>query len=214
MPWYTKEDRPKGLFARQAIPMVWDFAEVNPFASIGGTFEASVKIISGIWVAAMPQEPSLRHHSSMHLRGPRMVADLSSPPTHRTTTISATPTCRTSFTSGCVVHYGQVFPQLLSTIAVPKAEELVATPYRHGGKEKAEKFFLDGMTQAMHRLAEQAHPAAPITIYYAFKQSETEKEGTSSSWLGNISRSGTIVRAWRSLARGRCEPNEKHGRWD
>ena len=31
-----------------------------------------------------------------------------------------------------------MFPELLATIAVPKAEELVATPYRHGGKEKAE----------------------------------------------------------------------------
>src|SRR5688572_1151771 len=54
-----------------------------------------------------------------------------------------------------------------------RSEELVATPYRHGGKEKAESFFLGGMTQAMHRLAEQAHPAFPVTIYYAFKQAET-----------------------------------------
>ncbi|MEK6536598.1 MAG: hypothetical protein AABZ63_03855, partial [Actinomycetota bacterium] len=50
----------------------------------------------------------------------------------------------------------------------------VATPYRHGSKEKAEAFFLDGMTQAMHRLAEQVHPAFPVTIYYAFKQSESD----------------------------------------
>ena len=57
---------------------------------------------------------------------------------------------------------------------MPKAEELVAYAYRHGSKEKAEAFFLDGMTQAMHRLAEQAHPAFPVTIYYAFKQSESE----------------------------------------
>ena len=67
-----------------------------------------------------------------------------------------------------------VFPDLFATLAVPKAEELVATPYRHGSKEKAETFFLDGMTQAMHRLAEQAHPAFPVTIYYAFKQSESD----------------------------------------
>jgi putative DNA methylase len=65
---------------------------------------------------------------------------------------------------------------------VPKAEELVATPYRHGTKEKAEAFFLDGMTQAMRRLAERAHPAFPVTIYYAFKQSETESDaGTAST---------------------------------
>ena len=65
-------------------------------------------------------------------------------------------------------------PDLFATLAVPKAEELVATPYRHGSKKKAEAFFLDGMTQAMHRLAEQAHPAFPVTIYYAFKQAESD----------------------------------------
>ena len=62
-----------------------------------------------------------------------------------------------------------IFPGLYATLAVPKAEELVATPYRHGSKTEAEAFFLDGMTRAMHNLAEQAHPAFPVTIYYAFK---------------------------------------------
>ena len=75
-----------------------------------------------------------------------------------------------------------IYPGLYATLAVPKAEELVATPYRHGGKEQAEAFFLDGMTRAMHNLAEQAHPAFPVTIYYAFKQAESKGEaGTSST---------------------------------
>jgi putative DNA methylase len=65
---------------------------------------------------------------------------------------------------------------------VPKSQELVATPYRHGSKDKAEAFFLEGMTSAMRRLAEQTHPAFPVTIYYAFKQSESESEaGTAST---------------------------------
>jgi putative DNA methylase len=77
-----------------------------------------------------------------------------------------------------------IFPDLFATLAVPKGEELVATPYRHGTKEKAEAFFLDGMRQAMNRLAQQAHPAFPVTIYYAFKQSETDADvGTiSTGW--------------------------------
>ena len=75
-----------------------------------------------------------------------------------------------------------VFPDLFATLAVPKAEELVATPYRHGNKKKAEAFFLAGMTEAMRRLAEQAHPGFPVTIYYAFKQSETKGgKGTAST---------------------------------
>jgi putative DNA methylase len=64
---------------------------------------------------------------------------------------------------------------------VPKAEELVACSYRHGTKENAEAFFLEGMTQAMHRLADQAHPAFPVTIYYAFKQSESDGANGSAS---------------------------------
>jgi putative DNA methylase len=80
---------------------------------------------------------------------------------------------------------------------VPKAEELVATPYRHGSKENAEAFFLEGMTRAMHCLAEQAHPAFPVTIYYAFKQSETESAGTASTgwetFLDAVIRAGFAV---------------------
>ena len=71
-------------------------------------------------------------------------------------------------------------------------------PYRHGSKETAETFFLDGMTQAMHRLAERGHPAFPVTIYYALKQSETESaEGTSSTgwetFLDAVIRAGFAI---------------------
>src|SRR2546426_6502593 len=91
-----------------------------------------------------------------------------------------------------------VFPDLFATLAVPKAEELVAFAYRHGGKAGAEAFFLDGMTQAMRRLAEQAHPAFPVTIYYAFKQAENDgAEGaTSTGWetfLDAVIRAGFAV---------------------
>jgi putative DNA methylase len=74
------------------------------------------------------------------------------------------------------------FPDLFATVAVPKGEELVATPDRHGGREQAESFFLNGMTQVLQHLAEQTHPAFPITIYYAFKQAESDTEaGTAST---------------------------------
>ena len=91
-----------------------------------------------------------------------------------------------------------VFPDLFATLTVPKAQELVATPYRHGNKEKAEIFFLAGMGQAMRRLAEQTHPGFPVTIYYAFKQSEKKgDEGTSSTgwetFLDAVIRSGFAV---------------------
>ena len=79
-----------------------------------------------------------------------------------------------------------VFPDLFATLAVPKAEELVATPYRHGNKEKAETFFLAGMSRGdAPSLPNRAHPGFPVTIYYAFKQSERkgdEAETSSTGW--------------------------------
>ena len=79
-----------------------------------------------------------------------------------------------------------IFPDLFSTLAVPKAEELIANPYRQGGKESSEAFFYNGMALAMRNLSHQTHPAFPITIYYAYKQQETNaSEGTSSTgWDG------------------------------
>jgi putative DNA methylase len=91
-----------------------------------------------------------------------------------------------------------IFPELFATLAVPKAEELVANPYRLGSKSKAEVFFLNGMTQAMRRLAEQTQPAFPVTIYYAFTQSETNSDaGTASTgwetFLDAVIRAGLSV---------------------
>ena len=91
-----------------------------------------------------------------------------------------------------------MFPELFSTIAVPKTEELVATPHRHGGDDKAERFFLSGMTHVMRTIAIESHPGAPITIYYAYKQSETKSTTgtTSTGWvtfLDAVMRSGLAL---------------------
>ena len=91
-----------------------------------------------------------------------------------------------------------VFPELFVTLAVPKAEELVATPYRHGSMDEAETFFIDGMTQALRQLSEQGHPGFPVTIYYAFKQSETKGDtGTArtgwETFLEAVIRSGFMI---------------------
>ena len=90
----------------------------------------------------------------------------------------------------------QVFPDLFATLAVPKVEELVATPYRHNGsKKKAESFFMNGMTKAVRRLAEQTHPAMPVTIYYAFKQSESKgNAGYGQHGVGDIPGGGDRCR--------------------
>jgi putative DNA methylase len=99
---------------------------------------------------------------------------------------------------------------------VPKIEELVATPYRHGSKERAEVFFLEGMTQVMHGLAAQAHQAFPATIYYAFKQSESDgADGIASTgwetFLGAVIQAGfAISGTWPMRTEGATRVNSKN----
>jgi putative DNA methylase len=94
-----------------------------------------------------------------------------------------------------------VYPDLFGVMATPKTEELVADRVRHGGKDEAEDFFLSGMGKAIKNMAEQSHKDIPATIYYAFKQSEVEQEGISSTgwatFLQAVIESGyTIVGTW------------------
>ncbi len=177
--WTSDRQQTVTVFARQAIPMTWSYPEVNPFASAAGDYAVSVDgVIKGISSTTEPP-------------GFAKQADASTQDTSQDKLISTDPPYYDNIGYADLSDFfyiwlrrslKPVFPDLFATVAVPKAEELVATPYRHGSKEKAETFFLDGMTRAMHRLAEQAHPAFPVTIYYAFKQSESDgDEGTTNT---------------------------------
>ena len=184
------------LFGRQAIPMAWDFGEANPFSESGGNFEKNVSYVS----KGVDLLPSVGTGSSQQ-------ADATSNLNSEGRLISTDPPYYDNIGYADLSDYFYVwlrrslrecFPSLFATLAVPKAEELVATPYRHGSMDAAETFFLDGMTQAMHRLVEQAHPAFPVTIYYAFKQSESETgAGTASTgwetFLDAVIRAGFSV---------------------
>ena len=170
------------LFARQAIPMVWDFAEANPIGSSAGGFEKTFVFVPKVFPFLIGSP------HGMAVQGDAQTGMISTDKL-----VSTDPPYYDNISYADLSDFFYiwlrrslrgVFPDLFATLAVPKAEELVATPYRHGSKERAEAFFLDGMTQALHRLAEQAHPAFPISMYYAFKQSETEsaKGTTSTGW--------------------------------
>lgn len=178
--WYSKEDRPKGLFARHAIPMVWDFAEQNPLGDIGGTFIKSCEIVADSLTGASPTSNAWALQADAQSQTISFNKLVSTDPPYYDNIGYAD--LSDFFYSWLRKSLRSVYPDLYATLAVPKAEELVATPYRHDSKEKAEKFFLDGMTRAMRNLATTAHPAFPVTIYYAFKQSETKSDaGTSST---------------------------------
>ncbi len=178
--WHNSGEKMRNTFGRQAIPMTWDFAEANPMCES-----------SGNWMAMVDWSWKALAHTPANAPGFAAQADAQTQVVSRSKVISTDPPYYDNIGYADLSDFFYVwlrkslkpiFPGLYATLAVPKAEELVATPYRHGGKTEAEAFFLDGMTRAMHNLAEQAHPAFPVTIYYAFKQAETKGEaGTHST---------------------------------
>jgi putative DNA methylase len=178
--WRAGEGKSAPAFGRQALPMVWDFADVNPFAGAGGDF---LGVVEGV-------EKTLRN-SPPARNGSALQRDAQSQDVSSAKVVSTDPPYYDNIGYADLSDYFYVWlrrilkpfvPALFSTMAVPKAEELVATPYRHGGRGEAEAFFLAGMTAAMRQLATQAHPAFPVTIYYAFKQSESDAvDGTAST---------------------------------
>jgi putative DNA methylase len=180
--WSPTRDQAKSTFARQALPMVWDYAEINPLARAAGDF--SVSLEGGVRFLESATFASRGLVAQYDAAGQGISADkvVSTDPPYYDNIGYAD--LSDFFYVWLRRSLKPVFPTLFATLAVPKTEELVATPYRHGSKEKAETFFLEGMTQAMHRLAEQAHPAFPVTIYYAFKQAESDGDDgtTNTGW--------------------------------
>ena len=163
--------------------MVWDYAEGNPLGNSSGGWNVLVDGIAKAFFRAFGTiEPSESGYSQQ--------ADAGSQGLSHDKIVSTDPPYYDNIGYADLSDFfyvwlrrslGPVFPDIFATLAVPKAEELVATPYRHGSKEKAEAFFLNGMTLAMERLAEQSHAALPVTIYYAFKQSESNSDGGTAS---------------------------------
>ncbi len=170
----------RGTFARQSLPMTWDYAEAPPFGSTSGNWLGGIDWVSRVLTLLPANEQGHVQQGDAQTQSISKSKVISTDPPYYDNIAYAD--LSDFFYAWMRRSLRTVFPDLFSTVAVPKIEELVATPYRHGGKEKAEAFFLGGMTRAMQRLAEQAHPGFPVTIYYAFKQSETENtEGTAST---------------------------------
>ena len=207
--WSKSRDQAVHVFGRQALPMVWDFAEVNAFAGAAGDLTTSLagicRTIESCGVSGM---------------GTVFMADAQKQTISTNCCVSTDPPYYDNVPYADLSDYFYVwlrralkplFPDLFATLAVPKAEELVAFAYRHDGKAGAEAFFLDGMTQAMHRIAEQAHSAFPVTIYYAFKQADSATdEGTASTgWETFLD---AVVRASFSIGGTWPMRTEKPGR--
>ena len=173
--------------------MTWDFAEGNPFSNSSGNWTFNVEWVTKAMLnlpAAAAGFATQLNASVQELSKGKIVS--TDPPYYDNIGYADLSDC---FYVWLRRTLRTVLTDVFGSLAVPKQEELVATAYRHGGKAGAEAFFLAGMTSALHNLSTLAHPAFPVTIFYAFKQSDTDAEdGTSSSgwvtFLDAVSKSG------------------------
>lgn len=177
--WAADKIQLKNMFGRQAIPMTWDYFEANPFSGTAGDFLVSATTVSkaidrwaggGSGTIVNIDAQSVGYSSNMVIS--------SDPPYYDNIPYADL----SDFFYGWLRRMlREIYPSIFGTVAVPKMEELVADRMRHSGTDNAEQFFLSGMTAAISRMAHGSSDAFPATIYYAFKQSEIEQEGISST---------------------------------
>ena len=175
--WFTERDSTRNTFARQAIPMTWDFAELNTLLKGTGSFVGAVdwtaESLEGIPVLSAPQG------QARQLDATAAIDDIEQP------LVSTDPPYYDNIGYADLSDFfyvwlrkslNTVFPDLFSTLLVPKTPELIATPYRFGGdKYKAQRFFEEGLGKAFGRIRQAQNPRYPATVFYAFKQSESDE---------------------------------------
>ena len=198
--WDSSRDGLGHTFSRQAIPMVWDFAEGNPFSNSSGCFDNTIE-----WVYKCIQNlPALESANVRQF-------DAQSDCGLRDIMVSTDPPYYDNIGYGDLSDYFYVwmrqslkhtYPKLFRTMLVPKAEELVASQYRFcGNKQKAKVFFENGMHHTCQQLYRYAQNTIPVTIYYAYRQSDIEDDATvSTGWetmLSSIINAGfSITGTW------------------
>lgn len=196
---HPKDELAKQVFMRQAIAMAWDFAETNPFAASGGTFSSQID-----WLTkSLEGLPAGRAGTAQQL-------DATQAPPDQHAMISTDPPYYDNIGYADLSDYFYVWlrhslrgvwPDLFSTLLVPKKQELIASPYRfHGDRRLAETFFDEGMGRAFSIMESTGSAEYPITVYYAFKQAESSNSSdgavVSTGWekmLTGLLRSGLCV---------------------
>lgn len=188
-----KNEGVRNTFARQALPMSWDFAEANVFSESSGNIKNHAYGISRV-IDALPA--NVCGESSQANAITRSVAGLlcsTDPPYYDNVPYAD---LSDFFYSWLRRSLRNIYPELLGTMLSPKSDELVADYQRHGGKDTAQKFFEDGFTDVFHRICEDTPKNFPITVFYAFKQAESASDGTQASTGWETLLEGMIKSGW------------------
>lgn len=213
--WNAPNTQMRTVFARQAIPMTWDYAESNPFSNSSGCFDnvfnLELQAFEGL-VGRHAIPGIARQQDAQSDNGMRGIVVSTDPPYYDNIGYAD---LSDYFYVWLRRSLRSTYPQLFSTMLVPKHEELVATPYRENrGKEGARTFFEEGMFHTFKQVYEYAREDVPVTIYYAFKQSETESKNdvestASTGWETMLS---AIIKAGFSITGTWPMKTEKPGR--
>jgi putative DNA methylase len=197
--WSPSRDQVKTTFSRQALPMIWDFAEVNPLAGAAGDLSVSVDGLGGALerLPATPWGDARQLDATSSFDSRRGVVVCTDPPYYDNVGYAD---LSDFFYVWLRRALGDVYSDLFSTVLTPKAAELVADPFRTGGdKDKAEQRFEEGFERAFANVRKVANTKFPLTVFYAFKQSENDEAGVASTgWetmLSGLLRSGLAVTA-------------------
>lgn len=195
--WNSSREGLRDVFARQAIPMVWDFAEVNPFSGSSGNFSGQLAWIEQV-LEALPKSAELGKASN----------EDAARRSYGSMTVSTDPPYYDNIGYSDLSDYFYVWlrrslrstmPHLFGTVLTPKTDELVANPYRHDGKDGAEAFFIGGFNHVFARVREGANGDVPITVYYAYKQQDATASGESSTGWHTLL-DGLISSGWEVTA--------------
>ncbi|WP_311324193.1 DUF1156 domain-containing protein [Corynebacterium matruchotii] len=195
--WHTTRDTVTHLFTRQAIPMTWDYIETNVLSNSSGNFLGQLKIVAKV-IRRLPAEISgeVRQISATSRDYAALVVS-TDPPYYDNIGYSD---LSDFFYVWLRKSLRTIHPSVVGTMLTPKADELVANPYRHDGKQGAEKFFIEGFNSVFHRIREDdANPDVLMTVYYAYKQQDSGKDGTSSTGWHTLL-DGLIQSGWEITA--------------
>lgn len=195
--WHSSRDLIRNTFGRQAIPMVWDYAEANPFCASSGSYDNMLGwVVKSIGILPATSCGVVTQFDAQSDYGLQNIMISTDPPYYDNIAYAD---LSDFFYVWMRQSLKDIYPALFRTMLVPKAEELVATPYRFGGStEKARIFFEDGMVSACMQMYASAADDIPVTIYYAFKQRDTDENDATAStgWetmLAAIIRAGFCI---------------------
>ena len=173
--WHNGRQLIRNTFGRQAIPMVWDYAEANPFSESSGNWSGQVAWVRKA-IAATPAagfgEVFQRDAASRLGEVPSPVV-CTDPPYYDNISYAD---LSDFFYVWLRRNLAEVWPDECATIITPKAEEMIANPYRAGSQKAAREHFEGGMARVLKQIARVQHSTYPATIFYAYKQKKPNKE--------------------------------------